>query len=82
MLHAIQLSLQLLPSGGGQPIGLFLSGRVFLFEALDPHLFQESAESPVERSGAQPDSSVAESVDVPEEGISVARFIGQAHEDQ
>jgi hypothetical protein len=63
-------------------IGLFLPGGIVLLETLDPTILQEPAEGSVESSRAQPNAAAAEGFDVLHQAVPVARFFGQAQQDQ
>ena len=81
MLHAIQLLLKLFVPFQSQPVCLFLSGRVFLLEPLDPLIIEKPSESPEQSPCAQPDAAIAESFNILHQGIAVARLVYQAHKD-
>jgi hypothetical protein len=82
LFHAVELGGELAAPGLREAVGLFLARGVFLFEAFDPRIFKQAAERAVEGAGAQSNAPPAERFDVFEEGIPVARTIGETEQDQ
>src|SRR6185369_725073 len=64
----------------GQAVRLFAPRAVFISKALDPSIFEQSSQSPVQRTRTQVDATIADVGDILEYGISVARLIGETEE--
>jgi hypothetical protein len=71
----LNLLLQLFSSGRGQPVGLFFTRSVWLFEALNPLVFKQPAQSAIERTGAHPDAAATQSFDVLQKRVAMAGLI-------
>src|SRR5258708_3024525 len=82
LLQPVELALQVSAPHGGEPVGLLFPRSVLRLESLDPVVFKEPAESPIQRSGAQPDPAGAEDFDVLQQGIAVAGSLRQAQQYQ
>jgi hypothetical protein len=61
---------------------LFLPRSVFLFETLDPQIFEKPAKSPVQRACAQTHSTIAERFNVLDQRIPVARLVRKTQKNQ
>lgn len=77
VIQTIQLGPQPAAPGGRQFVGLLVSRGVILLEAIDPAAFEQPAKGSVERPCAQPDAALAESFDILDEGVPMARLVGQ-----
>jgi hypothetical protein len=66
----------------GEAIGLFATRVVFFLEAFNPTFFEQAAESAVESAGAEANAAVAHFGGVLEDGVAVARLIGEAEKDE
>jgi hypothetical protein len=82
VLHAADFQLEVAASPGSEPIGLAAARAVFLFEALDPVVFEKAPQSAVKRAGAQDDAAIAHFLDIFEDGIAVAGLFEQAEKDE
>jgi hypothetical protein len=80
--HPSHLQPELAASPGRKSVRLFVSGFIFLLEALNPSIFQQPAEGPVKRAGAEGYAAMADAPDVLKKRVSVPRLIRQAGQNQ
>jgi len=76
----LNLLLQLFSSGRGQSVGLFFTRGVWLFEALDPLIFEQSAQSAVQRTGAHADAAAAQRFNVFQKRVAVPGLIRETQQ--
>jgi hypothetical protein len=79
---SLQLQLQLTAPFAGKSVGLFLPRFVAFIEGFDPLVLQEPSQRAIERTGAQSNPPIAESVDILDQGISVFGLVRQADQNQ
>src|SRR5262249_21145545 len=78
LFHPVEFHAELFAALGGQPVRLLVPRRVFLIKRFDKAVLDESANRSIQRAGAQSHPSAAQVLDIFDEGIAVARFVGQA----
>jgi len=69
--------LQQAPSQCCQPVRLFVARRVRGFKSLNPPVLQQPPQRPVQRAGAETHAPAAESFDILQEGVAMARLLRQ-----
>lgn len=82
LAHTVQLHLQLFAARRSQSVSLFLARRVRLLEALDPLVFKQPPEGPIERACAQPHAAIAKNFNILHQRVPMPRPLGQAQQNQ
>src|SRR5262249_41188499 len=82
LTHALQLSLHPPLAFCSQAIRLLLARGVFLREALNPLVGEQSSKRAIKRSRAKPHPAPTQRLNFLHDRITVSRLIGQAQEDE
>ena len=82
LFHPVEFHAQLFAAFICEPVRLLVPRRVFLIERFDEAVFDQPANRSVERAGAQAHAPLTQTLDVFDQGVTVAWFVCKAGEDE